>query len=227
MISVVLIDDQPLVRAGLRALLENDATITVVGEADNGRRGVWMVQQQKPQVVLMDIRMPEMDGLTATRQIVQDPALQGTSVVVLTTFDEDEQIAEAIQAGAAGYLLKDITPEDLRRAVQIVAGGEALLSPAITRRVMHQLATKATGRTNPALLSTLTEREQEILRHIGWGESNEELAESLVISPATARTYVSRLLSKLAARDRSHLVIIAYESGLVTPGQTPAQPQPR
>lgn len=227
MITVVLIDDQPLVRAGLRTLLENEATITVVGEADNGRRGVRMVQQYKPHVVLMDIRMPEMDGLEATRQIVQDPALKATSVVVLTTFDEDEQIAEAIQAGAAGYLLKDITPEDLRRAVQIVAGGEALLSPSITRRIMQQLATKATSRPDPALLATLTEREQEILRHIGWGESNEELAESLVISPATARTYVSRLLSKLAARDRSHLVIIAYESGLVTPGQSPPQQKPR
>jgi len=227
MITVVLIDDQPLVRAGLRTLLENEATITVVGEADNGRRGVRMVQQYKPHVVLMDIRMPEMDGLEATRQIVQDPALKATRVVVLTTFDEDEQIAEAIQAGAAGYLLKDITPEDLRRAVQIVAGGEALLSPSITRRIMQQLATKATSRPDPALLATLTEREQEILRHIGWGESNEELAESLVISPATARTYVSRLLSKLAARDRSHLVIIAYESGLVTPGQSPPQQKPR
>lgn len=227
MITVVLIDDQPLVRAGLRTLLENEATITVVGEADNGRRGVRMVQQYKPHVVLMDIRMPEMDGLEATRQIVQDLALKATSVVVLTTFDEDEQIAEAIQAGAAGYLLKDITPEDLRRAVQIVAGGEALLSPAITRRVMQQLAAKAMSRPDPALLTTLTEREQEILRHIGWGESNEELAESLVISPATARTYVSRLLSKLAARDRSHLVIIAYESGLVTPGQSPPQQKPR
>ena len=227
MITVVLVDDQPLVRAGLRTLLENDATITVVGEADNGRRGVRVVQQYKPRVVLMDIRMPELDGLAATRQIVQDPALKATSVVVLTTFDEDEQIAEAIQAGAAGYLLKDIMPDDLRRAVHIVAGGEALLSPAITRRVMQQLATQATCRTDPALLATLTEREQEILRHIGWGESNEELAVSLVISPATARTYVSRLLSKLAARDRSHLVIIAYESGLVTPGQTPAQPKPK
>lgn len=227
MISVVLIDDQPLVRAGLRTLLENDATISVVGEADNGRRGVRVVQQYKPQVVLMDIRMPEMDGLAATRQIVQDPALKATSVVVLTTFDEDEQIAEAIQAGAAGYLLKDITPEDLRRAVQIVAGGEALLSPSITRRVMQQLATQATSRPDPALLATLTEREQEILRHIGLGESNEELAASLVISPATARTYVSRLLSKLAARDRSHLVIIAYESGLVTPGQSSPQQKPR
>lgn len=227
MISVVLIDDQPLVRAGLRALLENEATITVIGEADNGRRGVRVVQQYKPQVVLMDIRMPEMDGLEATRQIVQDPDLKATSVVVLTTFDEDEQIAEAIQAGAAGYLLKDITPEDLRRAVQIVAGGEALLSPSITRRVMQQLAANVTARPDPALLATLTEREQEVLRHIGGGESNEELAASLVISPATARTYVSRLLSKLAARDRSHLVIIAYESGLVTPGQSPPQQKPR
>lgn len=226
MIAVVLIDDQPLVRAGLRTLLENDTNITVVGEADNGRRGVWLVQQHKPDVVLMDIRMPELDGLAATRQIVQDKELQTTRVIVLTTFDEDELITEAIQAGAAGYLLKDITPEELRRAVHLVAGGEALLSPAITRRVMQQLATQRAGRPNPALLATLTDREQEILRHIGWGESNEELAASLVISPATARTYVSRLLSKLAARDRAQLVILAYESGLVTPGHPPAPLNP-
>ncbi|MCB0190295.1 MAG: response regulator transcription factor [Caldilineaceae bacterium] len=219
MISVVLVDDQPLVRAGLRTLLENDPEITVLDEADNGRRGVWAVQQHRPDVVLMDIRMPEMDGLAATRQIVSDPALQATKVVVLTTFDEDEQIEEAIRAGAAGYLLKDLSPDELRRAVHVVAGGEALLAPAITRRVMQKLAAHTAGRTNPALLADLTEREQEVLRHIGLGESNEELAVSLTISPATARTYVSRLLSKLNARDRSQLVIIAYESGRVTPGQ--------
>jgi DNA-binding NarL/FixJ family response regulator len=141
-------------------------------------------------------------------------------VVVLTTFDEDEQIQEAIRAGAAGYLLKDISPEELRRAVHVVAGGEALLSPSITRRVMQQLATTVSGAANPGVLADLTEREREILRHIGLGESNDELAQNLTISPATARTYVSRLLAKLDARDRSQLVIIAYESGLITPGQT-------
>jgi DNA-binding NarL/FixJ family response regulator len=219
MIAVVLVDDQPLVRAGLRTLLEHDPEITVVGEAENGRRGLWLVQQKQPAVVLMDIRMPELDGLEATRLIVADEGLKGTKVVVLTTFDEDADIDEAIRSGAAGYLLKDIAPDELRRAVHVVAGGEALLSPAITRRVMQRLAATPTSATQPALIAELTAREREILRHIGLGESNDEIATKLTISPATARTYVSRLLSKLDARDRSQLVIIAYESGLVRPGQ--------
>jgi DNA-binding NarL/FixJ family response regulator len=218
MISVVLVDDQALVRAGLRTLLEHDPDIEVIGEADNGESGVRLVQTSRPDVVLMDIRMPVMDGLAATRQIVGDAKLNGTRVIVLTTFDEDEDIQEAIRAGAAGYLLKDIPPDELRRAVHVVAGGEALLSPSITRRVLQQFAATA-GRANPRLLADLTEREREILRHIGLGESNEEIAENLFISPATARTYVSRLLAKLEARDRSQLVIIAYESGLIKPGQ--------
>lgn len=222
MISVVLVDDQPLVRAGLRALLERDPAIQVVGEADSGQSGVRLVQQTKPDLVLMDIRMPGMDGLEAARQIVSNPALNGTKVVMLTTFDEDEHIQEAIQAGTAGYLLKDIAADELRRAVHVVAGGEALLSPSITRRVMQQLAS-GIHQTNPQLLAELTEREREILQHIGWGESNDEIAQKLIISPATARTYVSRLLSKLDARDRAQLVIIAYESGLVTPGQHPLE----
>ena len=184
-----------------------------------GAAGVRVVQQARPDVVLMDLRMPGLDGLAATRQIVGDPSLSGTQVVVLTTFDDDEDIQAAMQVGAAGYLLKDLSPDELRRAVHVVAGGAALLAPAITRRVMQQLAARA-GTLNPALLADLTEREQEVLRHVGLGESNDEIAESLVISPATARTYVSRLLAKLDARDRSQLVIIAYESGLVTPGKT-------
>lgn len=220
MITVVLIDDQPLVRAGLRTLLERDPAIQVVGEADNGQSGVRLVQQTKPDVVLMDIRMPVMDGLTATRQILGNDKLPGVKVVVLTTFDEDEEIQAAIRAGAAGYLLKDIAPEELRRAVHVVAAGEALLSPSITRRIMQQLAAQTAGNITPALLAELTEREAEVLRHIGLGESNEEIAHNLVISPATARTYVSRLLDKLNARDRAQLVVIAYESGLITPGQT-------
>jgi DNA-binding NarL/FixJ family response regulator len=219
MISVVLVDDQPLVRTGLRTLLERDPDIRVVGEAADGRSALRLVQQTKPAVALMDIRMPGMDGLEATRQIVGDPALKETKVIVLTTFDEDEHIQEAIRVGAAGYLLKDIAPEELRRAVHVVSGGEALLSPSITRKVMQQLASKAAGGSNRALLAELTERECEILRHIGLGQSNEEIAHNLFISPATARTYVSRLLGKLDARDRSQLVIIAYESGLVVPGQ--------
>ncbi len=218
MISVVLIDDQPLVRTGLRTLLENDPEIRVVGEAENGRRGLWLVQHSTPQVVLMDLRMPEMDGLAAMRSIVADERLKATKVIVLTTFDEDKEIDEAIRSGAAGYLLKDIAPEELRRAVHVVAGGEALLSPAITRRVMQRLSIALVNQINPALIADLTEREEEILRHIGLGKSNEEIADALGISPATARTYVSRLLSKLSARDRSQLVILAYESGLVRPG---------
>jgi DNA-binding NarL/FixJ family response regulator len=198
--------------------LEHDPVIGVVGEADNGRSALRLVQQTTPDVVLMDIRMPEMDGIEATRQIVGDARLNASKVVVLTTFDEDELIQEAIRAGAAGYLLKDISPEELRRAVHLVAGGEALLSPSVTRRVMQQIAAGPAGRANPALIAELTGREQEILRHIGLGESNDEIAQNLVISPATARTYVSRLLAKLDARDRAHLVILAYESGLVTPG---------
>ena len=217
-IRVVLVDDQELVRAGLRTLLARDPEIEVVGEAFDGRSGVRVVQQTRPDVVLMDLRMPGLDGLGATRQIVGDPAMGGTQVVVLTTFDDDEDIQAAMQVGAAGYLLKDLSPDELRRAVHVVAGGAALLAPAITRRVMQQLAARA-GTLNPALLADLTEREQEVLRHVGLGESNDEIADSLVISPATARTYVSRLLAKLDARDRSQLVIIAYESGLVTPGK--------
>ena len=218
-IRVVLVDDQELVRAGLRTLLARDPEIAVVGEAGDGRTGVHVVQQTRPDVVLMDLRMPGLDGLGATRQIVGDPSLGKTQVVVLTTFDDDEDIQAAMQVGAAGYLLKDLSPDELRRAVHVVAGGAALLAPAITRRVMQQLAARA-GTLNPALLADLTEREQEVLRHVGLGESNDEIAETLVISPATARTYVSRLLAKLDARDRSQLVIIAYESGLVTPGKT-------
>lgn len=225
-ITVVLVDDQPLVRAGLRALLERDGEIQVVGEATDGASGVRLVQQTRPHVVLMDIRMPVMDGLVATRQIVTDEKLNETRVVVLTTFDEDEHIHEAIRLGAAGYLLKDIAPDELRRAVHVVAAGDALLSPAITRRVMQQLATGATQGTNPNLIAGLTGREREMLRHIGLGQSNDEIARSLVISPATARTYVSRLLSKLDARDRSQLVVLAYESGLVIPGASPQNDDP-
>lgn len=218
MIAVVLIDDQELVRTGLRALLERDPDIQVVGEAGTGQSGVHLVRKTKPDLVLMDIRMPGMDGIEATRQILSDTELAGTKVIVLTTFDEDEHIHEAIRAGASGYLLKDISPEALRNAVHVVADGQALLSPSVTRRVMDRLATTI-GTTKPGLLAELTEREREILLHIGLGESNDEIAEKLIISPATARTYVSRLLTKLDARDRSRLVIIAYESGLITPGR--------
>lgn len=218
MIRLVLVDDQELVRTGLRTLAERDGDITVVAEADDGRRGVAVVRQHKPDVVLMDIRMPQLDGIAATRQIVDDPSLADVRVVVLTTFDEDENVLAAIRAGAGGYLLKDIAPAELRTAIRVVAAGDALLSPAITRKVMDTLATRADTRTRPAILAALTDREREVLTRVGLGESNDEIGMSLHISPATARTYVSRLLGKLAARDRSQLVILSYESGLIRPG---------
>ncbi|MFF0945328.1 response regulator [Kocuria sp. CPCC 205300] len=219
MIRIVLVDDQELVRTGLRTLAEHDGDIEVVAEADNGSRGISAVRQHKPDVVLMDIRMPTMDGIAATRAIVGDRELVNVRVVVLTTFDEDENVMAAIRAGAAGYLLKDIAPAELRRAIRLVAAGDALLSPSITRKVMSALAERPTTRTRPVLLGSLTDREREVLTRIALGESNDEIGTSLHISPATARTYVSRLLSKLGARDRSQLVVLSYESGLVTPGE--------
>jgi DNA-binding NarL/FixJ family response regulator len=219
MIRVVLVDDQELVRTGLRALAEHDGDIEVVAEAENGSAGVNAVREHKPDVVLMDIRMPQMDGIAATRAIVADRSLANVRVVVLTTFDEDENVLAAIRAGSAGYLLKDIAPTELRSAIRTVASGDALLSPAITQKVMRTLAGRPAISTRPALLDTLTDREREVLARIGVGESNNEIGASLHISPATARTYVSRLLAKLAARDRSQLVILSYESGLINPGE--------
>ena len=219
MIRVVLVDDQQLVRTGLRALAERDGDIRVVAEAGDGRDGLEQVRRHRPDVVLMDIRMPRMDGITATRAIVDDPSLAGVRVVVLTTFDEDADVLAAIRAGSAGYLLKDIAPDDLRAAIRLVAAGDALLSPAITGKVMAQLAARPTASTSPAILESLTERERDVLTRVGLGDSNHEIGANLRISPATARTYVSRLLAKLSARDRSQLVILSYESGLIRPGQ--------
>jgi DNA-binding NarL/FixJ family response regulator len=218
MITIVLVDDQELVRTGLRTLAERDGDITVVGEAADGRGGLGAVRMHRPDVVLMDIRMPVMDGIAATRAIVEDPDLAGVRVVVLTTFDEDDHVMNAIRAGAAGYLLKDVSPTDLREGIRLVAAGEALLSPAITGTVMRTLAGQLRRSTRPALVDGLTEREREVLQRVALGESNAEIGKALFISPATARTYVSRLLTKLGARDRAQLVVIAYESGLVTPG---------
>ncbi len=219
MIRIALVDDQEVVRTGLRTLAERDGDIEVVAEADTGTSGLSVVRQHKPDVVLMDIRMPGMDGLEATQRIVAEPALADVRVVILTTFDEDENVMTAIRGGAAGFLLKDIGPSDLRDAIRVVAAGDALLSPSITRKVMHNLAGHSDTRTRPELLEPLTEREREVLTRVALGESNVEVGASLHISPATARTYVSRLLSKLGARDRSQLVILGYETGLVTPGQ--------
>jgi len=214
-IRVVLVDDQELIRFGIGSLLERDPQITVVAEAEEGRQGLSVVAREIPDVVLMDIRMPEVDGLEATRRIVADPKLADVRVVVLTTFDEDELVLGAIRAGAAGFLLKDTSPDDLRRAIHVVADGEALLSPAVTRRVMQEVANAPS--IDPASIVQLTEREREVLAQVGQGRSNDEVAGALFISPATARTYVSRLLTKLDARDRAQLVAIAFRSGLVTP----------
>jgi DNA-binding NarL/FixJ family response regulator len=216
-LRVVVVDDQHLVRAGLRALLERAPDITVVGEAGDGATGLAVVRTERPDVVLMDVRMPGTDGLQATRLILADPALAGVQVVVLTTFDDDEYLFEAIRAGAAGFLLKDTGPDALRDAVRTVAGGDALLSPAVTRRVLA--AAVRTLAADPARLAGLTERERDVLAQVGAGRSNAEIGAVLHLSPDTARTYVSRLLAKLGARDRSQLVVIAYESGLVRPGE--------
>ena len=218
MIRIVLVDDQEVVRTGLRALAERDGDISVVGEAGTGRSGLSRVRELRPDVVLMDVRMPEMDGLRATHEIVADPRLDDVRVLVLTTFDEDEHVFEAIRAGAAGYLLKDVSPTDLRQAIRTVVAGGSLLSPSITRTVMRSLADRLRFSVDDAPLRELTEREREVLGLVGRGLSNEEIARELFISPATARTYVSRLLTKLGARDRARLVVLAYETGLVVPG---------
>ncbi|WP_431925217.1 response regulator [Amycolatopsis tucumanensis] len=216
MIRVALADDQHLMRAGLSALLARADDITVVGEAADGAEAVTLALTARPDVVLMDIRMPGVDGIEATRRIVADPRLRAVRVVVLTTFDTDEHILDAIRAGASGFLLKNTEPDDLRAAVRTVAAGDALLSPSVTRRVMAAVARG--HRTDPARLARLTERERELLAEVAAGRSNDEIAGRLCLSPATTRTYVSRLLSKLDARDRAQLVHIAYESGLVRPG---------
>jgi DNA-binding NarL/FixJ family response regulator len=223
-IRVVLADDQALVRMGLRALAEAEADIEVVGEASNGRDAVDVARRVRPDVVVMDIRMPVMDGLEATRQIAATPDLAGVRVLVLTTFEVDEYVFEALRAGAAGFLLKDAEPEELLRAIRVVAAGESLLSPSVTRRVVETFALRAAP-VSPrvSLLTELTEREREVVALVGAGLSNDEIASQLFISPATARTHVSRAMSKLDARDRAQVVVFAYETGLVSPGRPPAR----
>ncbi len=218
MITVVLVDDQMLVRAGVRALLERAEDIEVVGEAADGAAGVAAVLEHRPDVVLMDLRMPEVDGVTATRRIIADPRTAGVAVVVLTTFDADEHVFDAIRAGARGFLLKDTEPEELRQAVRVAAGGGSLLSPAVAGRVMRAAALGSPGPARAERLQPLTHREREVLAEVGTGATNEEIAARLFMSGATARTHVSRVMSKLGARDRAQLVVIAYETGLVSPG---------
>jgi DNA-binding NarL/FixJ family response regulator len=217
-IRVLLADDQALVRAGFRALLDAQRDIEVAGEAGNGEQAVRLARELSPDVVLMDIRMPGTDGLAATRQIAADPLLAGIRVVILTTFDLDEYVFEAIRSGASGFLVKDTEPDDLVQAVHVVAGGDALLSPGVTRRLIAEFATRAKRPPDSGTLAELTGREREVLALVGEGLSNSEIAGRLVVSPATAKTHVSRAMIKLGTRDRAQLVVAAYESGLVRPG---------
>jgi DNA-binding NarL/FixJ family response regulator len=218
MITVLLADDQALVRAGFRSLLDAQEDIEVVGEAAGGEEAVRLAGELIPSVVLMDIRMPGMDGLEATRRIVADPRLADVRVVILTTFGLDEYVFEGVRSGASGFLVKDTEPDELLQAVRVVAEGEALLSPSITRRLIEEFAAHAKEPRLAEGLEQLTVREQEVMALVAEGLSNDEIARRLVVSPATAKTHVSRAMVKLQARDRAQLVVFAYESGLVRPG---------
>ena len=218
MIRVVLADDQPLVRAGFRMLLDAEEDIAVVGEADNGAGALDLVRALRPDVVLMDIRMPGVDGLEALQQITGDAALEGVRVLVLTTFELDEYVFEAVRLGASGFLVKHTQPADLVRAVREVAAGEALLSPSVTRRLIQEFAARPVRPDlTPPTMDVLTDREREVVALVAQGLTNDEIAVELVLSPATARTHVSRAMVKLHARDRAQLVVFAYQSGLVRP----------
>lgn len=214
-IRVVIADDQPLIRMGLRTLIGSEDDLELVGEAEDGRQAVDLVRRVRPDVVLMDVRMPRLDGIAALRAITADPDLSGVKVVVLTTFELDEYVFDALQAGASGFLIKDSEPSDMLRAVRLVAAGESLLSPSVTRRVIDTFTARAPLRRRHDRLNELTEREREVLGLVGEGLNNDEIGTRLVVSPATARTHVSRVMTKLGARDRAQLVVIAYQSGLV------------
>jgi DNA-binding NarL/FixJ family response regulator len=219
-IRVALADDQQLIRAGFRSLLEAESDIEVVGEAGTGAEALALVRATKPDVVLMDVRMPEGDGLWATEQIAADAALAGTRIVIVTTFELDEYVARAIRAGASGFLVKDTEPVDFIRAVRVVADGDALLSPGVTRRLLERVSGVLRDLPDTAVLDPLTEREREVLALVGQGLTNDEIGKALYLSPLTAKTHVSRIMQKLLARDRVQLVVIAYETGLVAPGRT-------
>jgi DNA-binding NarL/FixJ family response regulator len=218
MIGVLLADDQPLMRAGLRALIDAEADMVVVAEASTGREAVELARRHRPQVVLMDVRMPDGDGLQATRELLRDASLAGTRVVMLTTFELEEYVLDALRAGASGFLLKGIEPADLVQAVRTVAAGDALLAPSVTRRLLERFATVPDPAGAAQRLAELTPREHEVLTLVGTGLTNAEIAKELVVSPLTAKTHVSRVMIKLGARDRVQLAIEAYETGLVVPG---------
>jgi DNA-binding NarL/FixJ family response regulator len=217
-VRVVVADDQALVRAGFAALLDAQEGIEVVGQANDGAQAVALAHELVPDVVLMDIRMPVVDGLEATRRIVAEPALERVRVVVLTTFELDEYVFEALRSGATGFLVKHTEPAELVRAVRVAAAGEAMLSPGVTRRLVAEYAHRARRAPDSDKLDQLTGREREVMALVAEGLTNDEIAGRLFLSPATARTHVSRILTKLGARDRSQLVVLAYESGLVRPG---------
>ncbi|MFD7154125.1 response regulator [Kribbella sp. NPDC059898] len=231
MIRVLLVDDQALVRAGFRGLLDSAADLEVVGEAANGGEAVASTRALLPDVVLMDLRMPEVDGVTATRRITEDPRLSAVRVLVLTTFTDEDDVFAALRAGASGFLVKDAEPEELLQAVRTVAAGEALLSPRVTRSVIARFTTTDTGpaqRRTPPELELLTQREREVVQLVSAGLSNDDIARRLVVSPLTAKTHVSRAMAKVGARDRAQLVVFGYESGLVVPGgYSPGSTQPQ
>ena len=220
MIRVAIADDQQLIRAGFRSLLEAEPDLEIVGEAGTGSEAVALVTRERPDVVLMDIRMPEGDGLWATEQIVANPALAGTHIVIVTTFELDEYVARAIRAGASGFLVKDTESVELIRAVHVVAGGDALLSPGVTKRLLERVAGSLKDAPDTRQLAVLTEREREVLGLVGLGLTNDEIGRRLFLSPLTAKTHVSRIMAKLGARDRVQLVVVAYETGLVRAAYT-------
>jgi DNA-binding NarL/FixJ family response regulator len=219
-IRVAIADDQPLIRTGVRTMIEHTGDLVLVAEAADGEEAVALASDHRPDVLLMDIRMPRLDGIEATRRITADSSLTGVRVVVLTTFDTDDHVYRAIRAGASGFLLKDAPPEDVLDAIRIVAGGDALLAPSVTRRLIADLAARPdVSRQRVAELDVLTDREREVLTLVGRGLSNVEIGAQLYVSPATAKAHVSHVMTKLLARDRAQLVVIAYESGLVRPGE--------
>jgi len=226
-IRVLLADDQAVVRAGFRVMLEVTDDLVVVGEAATGREAVELARRSRPNVVLMDVRMPQMDGIEATRIITSDPTLAGTRVIVLTTFEIDDYVFGALHAGASGFLLKDIDADDLHAAVRIVATGHALLAPAVTRRVIDEFTRRQTIPLAPERLDVLTDRERDAVQLAAEGLSNDEIADELIISPLTAKTHLNRAMTKLAARDRAQLVIVAYETGLARVGQRRQRTDPR